>query len=50
MLLLIRRRGVLQQAIKLVIIGENRYFSFADSGIIEESDSDFLTLEERRRA
>jgi DNA repair protein RadC len=29
-----------------IIIGENRYFSFADAGLIEEYDSDFLSLKE----
>ena len=33
-----------------IIIGENRYFSFADAGIIEEYNSDFLTLKEGKRA
>ena len=26
-----------------IIIGENRYFSFADAGLIEEYNSDFLS-------
>ena len=29
-----------------IIIGENRYFSFADSGLVEEYNSDFLNLKE----
>ncbi len=29
-----------------IIIGENRYFSFADGGLIEEYNSDFLSLKE----
>jgi len=29
-----------------IIVGENRYFSFADAGLIEEYTSDFLTLKE----
>jgi DNA repair protein RadC len=33
-----------------IVIGENRYFSFADAGLIEEYNSDFLTLKEGRRA
>ena len=33
-----------------IIIGENRYFSFADSGLIEEYNSDFLSLKEGKRA
>ncbi len=33
-----------------IIIGENRYFSFADSGLIEEYNSDFLTLKDGKRA
>jgi DNA repair protein RadC len=32
-----------------IIIGENRYFSFADAGLIEEYNSDFLSLEEGKR-
>jgi DNA repair protein RadC len=32
-----------------IIIGENRYFSFADAGLIQEYNSDFLTLKEGRR-
>ncbi|MGQ9546881.1 MAG: RadC family protein [Dehalococcoidia bacterium] len=32
-----------------IIIGENRYFSFADSGLIEEYNSDFLSLKEGKR-
>jgi DNA repair protein RadC len=27
-----------------IIIGENKYFSFADAGLIEEYNSDFLSL------
>jgi DNA repair protein RadC len=33
-----------------IIIGENRYFSFADAGLIEEYSSDFLSLREGKRA
>jgi len=33
-----------------IIIGDNRYFSFADAGLIEEYNSDFLTLKEGKRA
>ena len=29
-----------------IIIGENRYFSFADAGLIDEYNSDFLSLKE----
>ena len=29
-----------------IIIGENRYFSFADAGLIEQYNSDYLTLKE----
>jgi DNA repair protein RadC len=32
-----------------IIIGENRYFSFADAGLIEQYKSDFLSLKEGRR-
>ncbi|MFC1927733.1 hypothetical protein ACFLW7_04065 [Chloroflexota bacterium] len=32
-----------------IITGENRYFSLAGAGLIEEYDSDFLTLKEGRR-
>jgi DNA repair protein RadC len=32
-----------------IIIGENRYFSFADAGLIDEYNSDFLSLNEGRR-
>jgi len=32
-----------------IIIGENRYFSFADAGLIEEYNSDFLTLKEGKK-
>ncbi|MFP3898811.1 MAG: RadC family protein [Dehalococcoidia bacterium] len=31
-----------------IIIGENRYFSFADSGLIDAYNSDFLSLKEGR--
>jgi DNA repair protein RadC len=31
-----------------IIIGDNRYFSFADAGLIEEYNCDFLTLKEGR--
>ncbi len=33
-----------------VIVGENRYFSFADAGLIEEYNADFLSLREGKRA
>lgn len=33
-----------------IIIGENRYFSFADAGLIDEYDSDFFSLKEEKRA
>jgi DNA repair protein RadC len=33
-----------------IIIGDNRYFSFADAGLIEEYNSDFLTLKEGKKA
>jgi len=29
-----------------IIIGENRYFGFADAGLIKEYNSDFLSLKE----
>ena len=29
-----------------IIIGENRYFSFAEAGLIEGYNSDFLSLKE----
>jgi len=32
-----------------IIIGENRYFSFADAGLIEEYNSNFLSLKEGKR-
>ena len=32
-----------------IIIGDNRYFSFADAGLIEGYNSDFLSLKEGRR-
>jgi hypothetical protein len=32
-----------------VTIGDNRYFSFADAGLIEEYNSDFLSLKEGKR-
>jgi len=32
-----------------IIIGENRYFSFADAGLIGEYNSDFLSLKEGKR-
>ncbi|MFO7996225.1 MAG: DNA repair protein RadC, partial [Dehalococcoidia bacterium] len=32
-----------------IIIGDNRYFSFADAGLIEEYNSDFLSLKEGKR-
>jgi DNA repair protein RadC len=33
-----------------IIIGENRYFSFADAGLIEEYDLNFRSLKEGKRA
>ena len=33
-----------------IIIGENRYFSFADAGLVKEYNSDFLNLKEGKRA
>jgi DNA repair protein RadC len=33
-----------------IIIGDNRYFSFADAGLIEGYNSDFLSLKEGKRA
>jgi len=33
-----------------IIIGDNRYFSFADAGLIEEYNSDFISLKEGKRA
>jgi DNA repair protein RadC len=33
-----------------IIIGENRYFSFADAGLIEEYNSAFLRLKEGKRS
>ncbi len=33
-----------------IIVGENRYFSFADAGLVEEYNSDFLSLKEGKRA
>ena len=44
MLLVIRRRSVLQWAMKHVILDENRYFNSADAGLIEEHNSDYLGL------
>jgi len=35
---------------KRVMIGKNRYFSFADAGLIEEYNSDFLSLKEGKKA
>jgi len=32
-----------------IIIGDNRYFSFADAGLMEEYHSDFLSLKEGKR-
>jgi DNA repair protein RadC len=32
-----------------IIIGDNRYFSFADEGLIEKYDLDFLSLKAKRR-
>jgi DNA repair protein RadC len=32
-----------------IVIGENRYFTFADAGLIEEYNSDFLSLKEGKR-
>ena len=33
-----------------IIIGDNRYFSFADAGLIEEYNQEFLSLKESKRA
>ena len=33
-----------------IVIGDNRYFSFADAGLIDEYNSDFLSLKEGKRA
>ena len=33
-----------------IVIGENRYFSFADAGLIEGYNSDYLSLKEGKRA
>jgi len=33
-----------------IMIGLNRYFSFADAELIEEYNSDFLSFKEGRRA
>jgi DNA repair protein RadC len=33
-----------------IIVGDNRYFSFADAGLIAGYDSDFLALKEGKRA
>ena len=33
-----------------IIIGDNRYFGFADAGLIEEYNLNFLSLKERKRA
>ncbi|MGA2671396.1 MAG: JAB domain-containing protein [Dehalococcoidia bacterium] len=33
-----------------IIIGENRYFSFADAGLIEEYNLAFLSLKEGKRS
>ena len=33
-----------------IIIGDNRYFSFADAGLIEGYNSDFLSLKEGKRS
>jgi hypothetical protein len=45
-------RGIIREfwGLFLAIIGENRYFSFADAGLIEEYNSDFLSLKEGKRA
>jgi len=43
------RHSVLQQGMKHVVIGENRYFSSADAGLIEGYNSDFLGLKEGKR-
>jgi len=32
-----------------IIIGDNRYFSFADEGLIEEYNLDFLSLKAKMR-
>jgi hypothetical protein len=41
-------RGIIREfwGLFLAIIGENRYFSFADAGLIEEYNSGFLSLRE----
>ncbi|MGB7533165.1 MAG: JAB domain-containing protein [Halobacteriota archaeon] len=31
-----------------IIIGDNRYFSFADEGLIEEYNQNFVSIKERR--
>jgi hypothetical protein len=41
---------VLQQAIKHIIIGMNRCFSFAGASLIEGYNPDFLSLKEGKRA
>jgi DNA repair protein RadC len=43
--------GVMQiKVLDHIVIGDNRYFSFADAGLIEEYQSDFLSLKEGKRA
>jgi len=32
-----------------IVIGDNRYFSFADAGLVEEYNADFLSLKEGKR-
>ena len=32
-----------------IIMGDNRYFSFADAGLVEEHDLDFFSLKGKRR-
>jgi hypothetical protein len=38
------------KALDHIIIGENRYFSVDDAGLIEEYDFNFRCLKEGRRA
>ncbi len=43
-------RAIQIKVLDHIVIGENRYFSFADAGLIEEYNSDFLSLKEGKRA
>jgi len=45
-------RGIIREflGLFLAITGENRYFSCADAGLIEQYNSDFLSLKEGKRA